>query len=166
MNKSSRIAIPMIAVGVLVTFMPVVAHAGSDYVFSRFMHGVPQVLGHFLLPALAAAAVGVIYKLTGKSDGSDLPALSREAARGNLARVMDLIEAGANINDSNKKGTTALMLAARNDRLAICEYLLERGADVKAATTKGKTALDIARKHASPPVVDAIKNAAAVKMIE
>jgi ankyrin repeat protein len=52
-----------------------------------------------------------------------------------------LIEKGAKINARNKRGTTALTLAARHGLTETCAFLIEKGADVKAKDDIGMTAL-------------------------
>lgn len=57
-----------------------------------------------------------------------------------LLRKMRAIEAGGDINAANKKGQTALMIAAYlNHRLAIA-WLVAKGADVNALSKEGRTA--------------------------
>jgi hypothetical protein len=68
------------------------------------------------------------------------------AANGNLERIRELVEYGANINDKTASGTTALMYAARNNHLAIIEFLLSAGANPRLKSDKKVTAADIARK--------------------
>jgi len=67
----------------------------------------------------------------------------REAALNNdLNEVKRLIEKeGADINATNQKGWTALMVAASGGLLDIVKYLIERGANINVATPNGWTAL-------------------------
>jgi ankyrin repeat protein len=55
--------------------------------------------------------------------------------------VQRLLEEGADINQQNARGFTALMIAADDDQLEIVKLLLARGADVKLRTNLHKSAL-------------------------
>ena len=52
-----------------------------------------------------------------------------------------LIAHGADVNQKNVRGATALMAAAGGGPLSVVEYLIEHGADVKARDKDGHTAL-------------------------
>jgi len=62
----------------------------------------------------------------------------------NTARVKLLLDKGANTNLRNKKGETALMLAAYRGYTDIASLLLDKGADIEAKNADGRTALMIA----------------------
>ena len=65
-----------------------------------------------------------------------------EAIReGNLEKVKELIESGADVNAKDNSGETALMWAAWYDRAEIAKILIDNGADVNAKNRWGKTAL-------------------------
>jgi ankyrin repeat protein len=60
------------------------------------------------------------------------------AISGDLKRIKELVEGGANLEESdNEFGKTALMLACLNSRFEIVAYLVEQGADVSACWHKG-----------------------------
>ena len=64
-----------------------------------------------------------------------------------LARMIQRIAAGGNINATDDEGNTALILAAQvNNRAAIC-WLVAKGADVKRKNKIKKTALDYAENN-------------------
>jgi ankyrin repeat protein len=63
------------------------------------------------------------------------------AASGNLERVKQLVEGGANIEELDEDGTTALSLATVNNHFEIVVYLLEHGANVAHGDDERKTAL-------------------------
>ncbi len=60
---------------------------------------------------------------------------------GQLETIQYLIEHGANVNDKEDLGNTALHYAASNGNLATAEYLIKHGADVNASNTHGDTPL-------------------------
>jgi len=70
------------------------------------------------------------------------------AYRGDLSVVIALIEAGANVNATNKKGTSVLMYAKTSaissNSLQLMEYLLDNGADASVLDEAGKSILDYA----------------------
>lgn len=56
--------------------------------------------------------------------------------------VRKLVEAGANVNYTDKKGWTPLMIAAYEDDIEMVRTLLKAGADVHARNLDGETAWD------------------------
>ncbi|KAM7543177.1 hypothetical protein Aperf_G00000004618 [Anoplocephala perfoliata] len=52
-------------------------------------------------------------------------------------RLLHLLQRGADVNEQDKFGYTALHYAARNGRLEICNILLKNGADITIATRSG-----------------------------
>lgn len=73
--------------------------------------------------------------------------LVQAAANGNLQRVKDLIQGGANINMRNNAGMTALMWATATGRTDVVKYLLQNRADTSLENKSGYTALTLARMH-------------------
>jgi len=69
------------------------------------------------------------------------------AADGNLARVRELIEGGADVHARDASGETALIHAARGGRREIVEHLLSAGADPLVRADSGSSALDVAQRH-------------------
>jgi ankyrin repeat protein len=65
----------------------------------------------------------------------------REALDGNTGRVKELILQGADINQRDYEGRTALMFAVVNGHYETMQVLLERGAEVNARSNQGGTAL-------------------------
>jgi methionyl-tRNA formyltransferase len=84
------------------------------------------------------------------------------AYNNDLPIVMALLKAGANINSSNKKGTTVLMYAKagaiRTNELHTLKYLLMQGADYTAVDITGKSVLDYARVEDNADVVNCLEN--------
>lgn len=74
--------------------------------------------------------------------------LRKAAAAGDLAMVEQLIQKGADANNSgNKGGGTPLIKAAKNNHIAVAQLLLFHGADPKKKNKKGKSAIDIAERN-------------------
>jgi len=73
-----------------------------------------------------------------------------------LAEHRDII-----INAKDKKGNTALMYAASNDKIDIAKTLLDAGADVNAINKRRSTALIIAAWHGRVDIVEVLINAGA-----
>ncbi len=69
----------------------------------------------------------------------------RAALNGSADDLRKALDGGMNPNAKTTKGTTALMLAARDP--AKVKLLLERGADVNARADSGLTALVVASRH-------------------
>ncbi|TGZ70996.1 hypothetical protein CRM22_002880 [Opisthorchis felineus] len=85
----------------------------------------------------------------------------RAARAGSLAKVVELLNAGVNINLSNPIGLTALHLASKEGYVDIVEELIRRGADFDAPTKKGNTALHIASLAGHLQVVQILLDAGA-----
>ena len=64
------------------------------------------------------------------------------ASEGHDAAVRQVLAMGAPVNVTDERGTTALMIAARNGDLGMLQLLLTRGADSSARDSEGKTVLD------------------------
>jgi hypothetical protein len=60
---------------------------------------------------------------------------------GRFERVKQLVEGGANIEETNEDGKTALLLACQEDQYKIVVYLVEHGANVAHTDSEGRTAL-------------------------
>jgi ankyrin repeat protein len=68
-------------------------------------------------------------------------------ATGRARIVALLLHAGADVNATDARGTTALMLAAENvDTAATVDALLEAGSDPNLKDKEGRTALQIAER--------------------
>lgn len=87
------------------------------------------------------------------------------AVRGNIARIDELLQSGADVNATNKSGETALIRAAayadsQKGVLAV-RALLGKGAAVNLKDREGKTALARAqkRKDKAPEIVKVLKDA-------
>jgi len=67
--------------------------------------------------------------------------LFEAAENGDTKKAKELLDKGADINATNNRGATVLMIAAGRDVIEITKMLIERGADVNAKTKDGSTAL-------------------------
>jgi ankyrin repeat protein len=73
------------------------------------------------------------------------------ASSGNLEQIKKLVvEEGANIEETNHNGNTALSLASLKGHLEIVVYLVEHGANVAHTCSEGMTALHWACIVADP----------------
>lgn len=73
---------------------------------------------------------------------ADRPPLHEAARNGDMAKVEALLAQGANVNDKDSNGETALNWAiANSEKSDIVELLLARGADVKNKAQHGETPL-------------------------
>ncbi len=99
-------------------------------------------------PLSGAVAHGhfAIATLLRKAGASDVGLLSEAAARGDLAEMKRLLDAGADVNEASVGGAeTPLEYAIHQGQVAAVQLLLERGANVNAFTAAGYTAADLAR---------------------
>ncbi|MBN2536521.1 MAG: ankyrin repeat domain-containing protein [Spirochaetales bacterium] len=89
-------------------------------------------------------------------------ALCDAAGKGELARVKELIEAGADINNHDGgNGATPLHLAARYNRVEIIKFLLKKGAILDAKMGYDMTSLYWAASSCNPEAVDVLIGAGA-----
>ncbi len=84
-------------------------------------------------------------------------ALRRAASAGDLAKVKELLAAGADVNAANTYGGTALAFAADKGHAEVVDLLLERGADVNATDRfYNETPLGWAAQHGHAGIVRAL----------
>ena len=142
------------AIAIATACAPLAAYAESSKFVESFMRGL--LPGAFLI----GSALLIAYVKRKRKERADLESsksdLAQACANGNTKKVAALIEAGADVNEQDENGGTALMLAARNNRLAVAAYLLEHGARPDLKTKSGLSASDIAMKHGYSRVVDVI----------
>lgn len=71
--------------------------------------------------------------------------LCESAEDGNLEKVKECIENGADVNAKDVWGKTALRSASQNGHFEIVKFLIENGADMNAKNKNNETALDYAK---------------------
>lgn len=76
--------------------------------------------------------------------GADTPLMSAVRS-GSMEKLRVLLDMGADPNQTNAEGLTALMVACDDDRADIAALLLEAGADPTLKTKEGRAALHYAR---------------------
>jgi ankyrin repeat protein len=91
---------------------------------------------------------------------SELPALVRAAAQGNISETPDLLRTGSDPNEADEDGWTALHAAAVFNHLRIVKLLLQAGAAVDTRSHGDFTPL-LNAARAEAPVAAALLNAGA-----
>lgn len=112
---------------------------------------VVLVFDFVVTPIRKKLTVNATKKLTTQRG---MPEISMAAADGDDNRIADLLVAGADVDQSDAKGGTALMYAAINDRRSTVRLLLKSGADPAKKNQQGKTAKDIAKMKSHLVMVD------------
>ena len=80
-----------------------------------------------------------------------LTTLGFAAYTGDAVRLATLLDDGADPNEANQYGTTALLAACYDGKEACARLLLDRGADLNKATSDGGTALMLACREGHEP---------------
>ena len=88
--------------------------------------------------------------------GNAYTQLQLAASRGEIELIKEIIDEGADINETNKHGKTALMLAAGNGRLEAVHLLLKLNAAIDAQEVDGMTALMMAASDGKSDAVKAL----------
>jgi ankyrin repeat protein len=81
------------------------------------------------------------YKRMDTRDASSRTPLSAAISTGNSTLVEMLLDHGADVNEQNEQGESALIIAARAKNVKSMQILLERGAGINHADKNGITAL-------------------------
>ncbi len=125
-----------------------------------------------LMVALRNGRMGVVKLLEERGVKATLSDLAHLGLTKMIHRRLDT---GADVNEPNELGETALMIAAEQGNLKLMEMLLEKGADLTAqgipalsyAARRGRTktvkylmdkGVDVTKKGAGPNLVDVIHN--------
>ncbi len=99
--------------------------------------------------SLSVCTLGT-YMYTRTRQNLNLP---EAAAAGNLARVQELMQGGADANISDTDRRTALLRAAAEEKLEVLAYLIKHGADVNLPDEDGNTPLIEAAHDGSSTMV-------------
>jgi ankyrin repeat protein len=118
-------------------------------------------------PLLMAALHGrleIARKLVAKGAPIDPPGwtpLIYAATGGHDEMVAFLLEKGARIDATSPNGTSALMMAVREDKFSTAMLLISRGADVNLRNEAGATALAWAERSGDRELIERLKRAGA-----
>jgi ankyrin repeat protein len=113
------------------------------------------ILGHTKVVELLAP-LSDLSVLCGKdSDGNLAPAILAAAAKNDYDTCALLLQAGANVDQCDQMGHTALAIAARHGYVELCELFVQHGAEIGHRSKKGRrTALQKAKKYKHSKVVE------------
>ncbi len=78
------------------------------------------------------------------------------AAKGDVQRVQELIDYGADVDRTALNGSTALIYAVRNNQIESVKALLTAGANITIKTDKGDTALRIAQRFGHNEIAEVL----------
>jgi ankyrin repeat protein len=116
--------------------------------------GVGRAFGwHKALALSFLIAVPAVYAQEAPSGDGSTP-LHWAAYRDDLAKVDQLLRAGANVNAANDLGVTPLWAASLNGSVTLVKRLLDAGANPNAALLSGETSLMVAARAGKTAVVE------------
>lgn len=125
---------------------------------NQLLRQVGPYIGPVLMLLLVGGALWVyFYTARSRLAKSRLTPLMVSACEGKFALASDLLEQGADINEVDGNGATALIYAVLNDQEGVARLLLERGADPLISTMKGRTALDVAEERDNEQMVSLLR---------
>ncbi len=84
--------------------------------------------------------------------------LHRAAADGDIDAMKSAIQAGEELDATDRRGMTALHKAAANGRVKAVRLLLRKGADPQLKDRMGRTAIVVAAEEQQTAVVDLLEN--------
>jgi len=85
-------------------------------------------------------------------------ALLKAVKKGDLSKVQELVQEGADVNFKTRSGDTPLHVAASNGHLEIFDFLLKNGADPTIFNKKKKTPIDIACEKRRTKILEYVKS--------
>lgn len=107
-----------------------------------------------------AAAIGLAF-LVAAVHVAAAGELADAAMRGDAAAVADLLDGGAEVNEPQSDGATALHWAVHGNRPDLAALLIDAGADVVARNRAGVTPLSLAAETGNAAMVDRLLDAGA-----
>ena len=92
------------------------------------------------------------------------PNLLIEAAKhGNLEEVRDLLRNGADVNEKDRYGNSALMFASGEGHIEIVHLLIDNNADLNIKSMWGGTAEKCARNRQQPEILRILQETPAIR---
>ncbi len=88
----------------------------------------------------------IVFALTIPLMGKDTKDLFKAVKDGSLSDVNDALKSGANVNEKDKNGNTALVHAIKKGRVKAVGLLLNAGADEDVKTEKGQTMKELVKE--------------------
>ncbi len=131
-----------------------------------------KIVTLLMVSALALGMGSTIFAAKTRSLVQDKPFVQNElfedSKNGNLSRIAlnIYLDLGANIDDQDQDGYTALMWAARNEHLHPVKVLLDEGANTQLKNNEGLTALDLAKKSKNTEIIDALQKVESKKIAQ
>ena len=107
-----------------------------------------------------ATAIGLTFCVTAVQVAS-AGEVADAAMRGDAAAVADLLDGGADVNEPQSDGATALHWAVHGDFPELAALLIDAGADVSARNRAGVTPLSLAAETGNAAMVERLLNAGA-----
>ena len=80
-------------------------------------------------------------------------------SKGDVSKVQQLVNAGADVNQKDSAGKTPLMYAILYKNSEIVSYLIEKGAKVSTKDARGYSVMDYALDSKSDEIIQQIKQA-------
>lgn len=119
-------------------------NAGADKTLTNRVGLTPPEVGRKAARQAAKLKAELEARQKNSNSGEFSAELSAACSDGELESVVDLLEAKADVNAQNKKGSTVLMDAAWNGHAQIVMELVQRKADPEIANLRQNTALHFA----------------------
>ncbi|HVE50684.1 MAG TPA: ankyrin repeat domain-containing protein [Casimicrobiaceae bacterium] len=117
-----------------------------------------------LMTAALKGHLDIVKRLRARGAALERPGwtpLIYAATGGHDDVVRYLLAEGANINAVSPNGTTALMMAIREDKYSTAVLLIDRGADVNRRNETGATALQWAERSGDRALIDRLRRGGA-----
>ena len=116
------------------------------------------VLGHTKIVELLAPLSDLSILCGKDSDWNLVPTILAAAAKNDYEICSLLLHAGANVDEMDQMGHTALAIAARLGHVDLCELFLQHGAKIAHRSKKGgRTPLQKAKKYKHAKVVELLE---------